>query len=76
VGTAVQSHYSIKVKAMMKLESAKAIDANYDKGVKDGLKLGIDTMCDMRNIMLAKIRDLIESENPDLALALIDDVLG
>jgi hypothetical protein len=59
----------------MKLESAKAIDANYDQGVKDGLELGIDTMCDMRNLLLAKIRDLIQSENPDLALALIDDVL-
>ena len=60
---------------MMKLESAKAIDVNYDRGLEEGIALGVSTMCEVRDVMLAKIRDLIESENPDLALALINDIL-
>ena len=60
---------------MMKLESAEAIGANYDRGLEEGISLGVSTMCEIRDVMLAKIRELIESENPDLALALINDIL-
>ena len=52
------------------------LNSEYDRGVQDGIKLGVDTMASIRDLMLAKIRDLIVSGDTNLALALIGDVLN
>ena len=51
----------------------KSVD--YDRGLKEGMDLGVSTMCEFRDLLLARIRDHIESENPDLALALINNII-
>ena len=52
------------------------ITVDYDRGLKEGMDIGVSTMCEFRDLLLARIRDHIESENPDLALALINNILG
>jgi len=52
------------------------LEAEYNRGLQDGLKVGVDTMAGIRDLMLAKIRDLIVSGDTNLALALIGDVLN
>ena len=52
------------------------LNSEYDRGVQDGIKLGVDTMCGIRDLMLTRIRDLVNSGSPELALALINDILN
>ena len=52
------------------------LEAEYNRGVQDGIKLGVDTMCGIRDLMLTRIRDLVNSGSPELALALINDILN
>jgi hypothetical protein len=49
---------------------------DYDRGLKEGMDIGVSTMCEFRDLLLGKIKDHIKSENPDLALALINNFLG
>lgn len=59
----------------MKLESAKAISDGYDVGLESGISLGVNTAFEIRDVILKQIRRLLIEGDPDMAIALIDDIL-
>ena len=58
------------------LEEVKAIGQQYDRGLEAGFDLGATVMCDFRNIVLNRIKTLIEQENYDHALILINHIVS